>query len=60
MYHFDQIAPENIPDFLNGKCKCAKGCLNEEAGEWMEELKFPGENAPIDVEIPTPEVYTKY
>lgn len=28
------VAPENLPDFLGGTCRCEGGCLNSDAGPW--------------------------
>lgn len=32
------VAPENLPSFLGGSCKCEEwgGCLNKELGPWLE------------------------
>lgn len=32
--HFSQIAPENLPSTLGGKCDCPGGCSLSDAGPW--------------------------
>ena len=56
-----QIAPENIPEFLGGKCKCLPdGCLIKEEGMWMDKLKLPSELDSEKALMPEPIEYTKY
>jgi len=35
------VAPENIPDFLGGSCRCPGGCLNRQPGPWDNEHQIP-------------------
>ena len=39
------VAPENLPDFLGGKCQChPNGCLNQAEGPWKSAYdEFPKE-----------------
>ena len=34
------MAPENLPEFLGGSCRCEGGCLSSGVGPWNE---YPGQ-----------------
>ncbi|OMJ78324.1 hypothetical protein SteCoe_21879 [Stentor coeruleus] len=32
----EYVAPENLPDFFGGTCRCEEGCLMSDAGPWKD------------------------